>query len=64
MIKKRIVCPPGAVKRIAAQYGVCENTVRYALKFLTEGEQPDKIRKTALEEYNGAIYEIRKPSKK
>lgn len=58
LTNKRIVYPRGTVKELAKRFGVCENTVRYALKFLTDGEQPEAIRKMAVEEYGAAVSRI------
>lgn len=60
---KRIIVPTGNVKRIAAEIGVSGQAVRNALRFITEGEQPDRIRKEALENYGGAVSTINKRSR-
>lgn len=52
---KRIIVPTGNVKRIAKAVGVSDQAVRNALRFITEGEQPDRIRREAMENYGGAI---------
>lgn len=49
--RHRILYEKGVIPRIAKRFGVSDNTVRYALRFVTEGEQPDLIRSTALKEY-------------
>lgn len=49
--KPRILYEKGVIKKIANRVGVTEATVRLALRFATEGEQPDLIRKIALTEY-------------
>lgn len=49
--KPRILYEKGVIKKIANRVGVTEATVRLALRFATEGEQPDLIRKVALSEY-------------
>lgn len=58
--KKRpvIIVPHGARRRIAKHCGVSEETVRRALKFITESEEAVKIRKEALENYGGTQAEI------
>lgn len=53
--RHRILYEKGTVPKLAKRFGVCENTIRYALRFYTEGEQPDLIRKVALEEYGCVI---------
>jgi len=46
---KRIIVERGETVKIARVLNVSEGTVRNALKFHTEGEIPNKIRKTAIE---------------
>ena len=53
--RHRILNEKGVIPQLAKRYNVSENTVRYALRFATEGEQPDLIRKVALEEYGCAL---------
>lgn len=53
--KHRILYEKGVIPQLAKRFSVSENTVRYALRFATEGEQPDLIRKVALEEYGCAL---------
>lgn len=61
---KRIIVPVGNVKRIATEIGVSPQAVRNALRYLTEGERPNQIRKEALENYGGAVSTVsRKPQK-
>lgn len=57
--KARILYEKGTIPKLAKRFGVTENTVRHALRFLTEGEQPELIRTTALQEYGCAL--IKKP---
>lgn len=57
---KRIVVPMGNVKRIAEALGVSDQAVRNALRYITQGEQPDRIRKEALKNYGGAVSTINK----
>ena len=45
----------GTVQKMAKAMGVSEGTIRNALRFVTEGEQPDKIRKEAIELYGCAL---------
>lgn len=49
--RHRILYEKGVIPRIAKRFSVSDNTVRYALRFATEGEQPDLIRSTAIKEY-------------
>lgn len=53
--KAKILYEKGVVPKLAKRFGVTDNTVRNALRFTTEGDQPDLIRKTALNEYGCAI---------
>ena len=56
--RHRILYEKGVIPQLAKRFNVSENTVRYALRFATEGEQPDLIRKVALEEYGCALWKI------
>ena len=49
--KPKILYERGTVAKLAKRFGVTEATVRLALRFATEGEQPDLIRQVALKEY-------------
>lgn len=49
--KPKILYERGTVVKLAKRFGVTEATVRLALRFATEGEQPDLIRQIALKEY-------------
>lgn len=49
--KPKILYERGTVVKLAKRFGVTEATVRLALRFATEGEQPDLIRQVALREY-------------
>lgn len=49
--KPKILYERGTVVKLAKRFGVTEATVRLALRFATEGEQPDLIRQVALKEY-------------
>lgn len=53
--KHRILYEKGVIPKLAKRFGVTENTVRNALRFTTEGEQPDLIRTIALKEYGCAL---------
>ena len=57
--KPKILYERGTVVKLAKRFGVTEATVRLALRFATEGEQPDLIRQVALKEY-GCVLQ-RKP---
>lgn len=50
-VRLTILYEPGVVAKLAKRFGVSDNTIRAALRFATEGERPDLIRKTALKEY-------------
>lgn len=45
---KQILVARGEVQRIAALFEVSDQTIRNALKFITEGEEPDRYRKEAI----------------
>lgn len=49
--KPKILYERGTIVKLAKRFGVTEATVRLALRFATEGEQPDLIRQVALKEY-------------
>lgn len=49
--KPRILYERGVIPKLAKRVGVTEQTVRLALRFVTDGDQPDLIRKLALQEY-------------
>lgn len=49
--KPKILYERGTVPKLAKRFGVTEQTVRLALRFATEGEQPDLIRQVAIKEY-------------
>lgn len=50
---QKILMKYGTITKLAIEMGVNEKTVREALRFVTEGEQPDLIRKKAVSEYGG-----------
>lgn len=58
--KKRpiIIVPHGARTKIAKELGVSGETVRKALKYITDSEEAMKIRKEALANYRGQEIEI------
>lgn len=49
----------GVIPKLAKYFGVSEHTVRNALRFVTEGEQPEAIRNEALKNYGCAL--VKKP---
>lgn len=55
IFRHRILYEKGTVAKLAKRFGVSEQTVRSALRFATEGELPDLIRKVALNEYGGVL---------
>lgn len=44
----RILVERGSVKKLAIFFEVSEQTVRNALRYITEGEAPERIREKAL----------------
>ena len=60
LYSKRIVVPFGATRRIAEHFGITMQTVRNALRFITEGELPDMIRKEAVTNYGGSLATTKK----
>ncbi len=44
----RILVERGSVKKLARFFEVSEQTVRNALRYITEGEMPERIREKAL----------------
>ncbi len=50
---QKILMKHGTSIKLAREMGVSDRTVRDALRFVTEGEQPDLIRKKAVSEYGG-----------
>lgn len=50
-VRPKILYERGVIRRIAKRFGVTERTVLNALRFVTEGEQPNLIRKVAIKEY-------------
>lgn len=55
VVRCKILYEKGVVPKIAARFGVTDQTVRNALRFSTEGEQPDAIREVALKEFGCLI---------
>lgn len=49
--KPTILYEKGAIKKLAKHFNVSDHTVRNALRFVTEGEQPDAIRRVAVKYY-------------
>ena len=58
--KKRliIILPHGNRGRLAKELGVSTETVRRALKYITDSDEAIKIRREAIENYNGTEVEI------
>ena len=59
LYKARILYEKGVIPKLAKYFGVSEHTVRNALRFVTEGEQPEAIRNEALKNYGCAL--VKKP---
>lgn len=55
----KIIIERGVLTRIAKDIGCSTRTVQNALRFVTEGEQPDLIRDRAINFYSGVL--IKKP---
>ena len=51
LYKSTILYERGVIKKLAARFNVTDRTVTNAMRFVTEGEQPDLIRATAIKEY-------------
>lgn len=51
VVRYKILYEKGVVSKLSSRFGVTDQTVRNALRFSTEGEQPDLIREVALKEY-------------
>ena len=56
MATKRIRVNPGAAAKMAAHFNVSVQTIRAALRYVTEGDMPDAYRKEAVENYGGRIF--------
>ena len=50
--KARILYDKGVIQKLAKHFSVSDHTVRNALRFVTEGEQPDAIRNAAIKYYD------------
>lgn len=53
--KARIIYERGVVQKLAKRFSVDDSTVRRALAFQSEGEQPDLIRRACVQEYGGVV---------
>lgn len=53
--KTRIIYERGVVQKLAKRFSVDDSTVRRALAFQSEGEQPDLIRRACVQEYGGVV---------
>lgn len=51
----RIIVDRGVVKRLSYEIGCSERTVRDALRFCTDGQQPNLIRLKAVRDYGGVV---------
>lgn len=51
----------GYLQKLAKDVGVTTRTVQYALRFVSEGDQPDLIRERAIKFYGGIL--IKRPVK-
>lgn len=51
MYKAKILYDKGVIKKLAKHFNVSDHTVRNALRFVTEGEQPDAIRSASIKYY-------------
>lgn len=58
MYRQRILYSRGVIPMLAKRFGVTEVTVRSALRFATEGEQPNLIRETAIKEYGCKVSRV------
>ena len=60
MLKKRpqIIVPFGNKKKMSQEFGVSMETIRKALKFMTESEEANRIRREALANYGGTLIEV------
>ena len=58
-VKCRILYERGDIAKIAKKVGVSDTSVRMALRFATEGEVPDLIRRIAIQEF-GCVLKTKK----
>lgn len=56
--KKRIVVSPSMRKELAQKFGVTAQCVGLALRFVTEGFQPEEIRRVAIEMGGEVVTEV------
>lgn len=56
--RQRILYPRGTVPALAKRFGVSEVTVRSALRFATEGEQPNLIREAAIRDFGAKMAKV------
>lgn len=57
----KIIVDRGVQTKLAKDIGCSTRSVQNALRFVTEGEQPDLIRIKAIRDYNGVL--IKRKSK-
>lgn len=56
--KPVIIYPIGTVAKLAKHFGVSDQTVRAALRFHTDSDIANAIRRECLENYNGEVKEV------
>lgn len=56
---QKILMKHGTAIKLANEVGVSDKTVRDALRFVTEGEQPDLIRSKAVKNYGGIPFDFK-----
>lgn len=61
LYRYRILYEKGVIAKLSKRFNVTEQTIRAALRFATEGEQPDLIRNIAVKEYGCVL--TKKPIK-
>lgn len=56
---QRILMKHGTSIKLSQEMGVSDRTVREALRFATEGQQPDLIRQKAVRDYGGIPFDFK-----
>lgn len=56
--KCEILLQHGSKKKLAEELEVSQETIKRACKFLTNSETANRIRKAAIEKYNGKLCKI------
>ncbi len=59
MYKLEILLPHGNKKRMAEDLGYSEQTIKLACRYITNSETAIRIRKEAIERYDGKLSKIR-----